>query len=128
MKEEVVADEEYLGQFLVVIGHHDVLCRSLGQSHEHVDVLHTSEGFLPQLQLICHVQLSKSCLEMSLKGLGFIQIDGVHLRTVFVGILDVVPEEFAKSSELGLPRVSQAEVERLMCGALIHNLETGVVL
>lgn len=63
-----------------------------------------------------------------MKGLGFIQIDGVHLRTVFVGILDVVPEEFAKSSELGLPRVSQAEVERLMCGALIHNLETGVVL
>ena len=128
MEEEVVADEEDLGQFLVVVGHHDILCRSLGQSHEHVNILDTSESLLPQLQLVCDVQLSKPGLEMSLQGLGLIEIDGVHLGAVFVSVLDVIAEEFAESSELSLPRVSQAEVEGLMSGALIHDLETGVVL
>lgn len=39
----------------------------------------------------------------------------------------MIPQKFAKSSELGFTSVFQAKLKRLQGGALIHNLETGVV-
>jgi len=40
----------------------------------------------------------------------------------------MISEKFAKPSELGLSRISQAEIKGLMCGGLVHDLESRIVL
>ena len=80
MEEEVVGHEKDLGELLEVICHHSVLRWSLGQSEKHVDIFNTPESFLPELQLVGNIELSKSCLEMSLQGIRLIEVDRMHLR------------------------------------------------
>lgn len=65
---------------------------------------------------------------MSLEGLGLVQVNGVHLRTVFMGVLNMVSQQLTQSSKLSLSRVMQAEIESLMSGRLVHDLQPGVVL
>ena len=45
-----------------------------------MDIFDTPEGFLPQLQLVGNVQLSEAGLEMSLQGIGLVEVDRMHLR------------------------------------------------
>lgn len=127
MEEVVLANEENSGELLVVVGHHDVLGRALAEVQQSVDVLNTSESLLPQFQFDGNVKLLEASLKMTLQGVGVAQVDGVHLRRVLGGGLDMVSEKLAESSELGLSGVLQTEVEGLHGSALVKDLETSIV-
>jgi hypothetical protein len=123
----VLADEEDSGELLVVVGHHDVLGGSLAEVQQGVDVLNTSESLLPELELDGNVKLLETGLKVSLKSVWVAQVDGVHLRRVLGRGLDMVAEQLAETSELGLASVLEAEVEGLGSGALVEDLQTGIV-
>ena len=93
-----------------------------------MDILDTAESLLPELQLDGNVELLEAGVKVTLQGVGVTQVDGVHLSRVLGGILDVVPEELTKTTELGLTGVLETELEGLQGGGLVHNLETGIVL
>lgn len=59
---------------------------------------------------------------MSLKSLRLVQVDSMHLRTVLVGVLNMVPQKLAQSAEFSLSGVVQAEIEGLVSGGLVHDL------
>lgn len=128
MEEVVLADEEDTGKLLEVVGHHDVLGGTLAQAEQGVGVLDTLEGLLPQLKLDGDVELLEAGVQVSLQGVGVAQVDGVHLGLVLGGILEMVAEQLAQSSELGLSGVAKTELEGLVGGGLIHDLESGIVL
>ena len=44
-----------------------------------MDILYTSEGLLPELELDCYIQLLETGLKMALKGVRVVQVDSVHL-------------------------------------------------
>lgn len=127
MEEVVLADKENSGKLLVVVGHHDILGRSLAKVKESVDVLNTSESLLPELELDSDVKLLEAGLKMSLKSIRVAQVDGVHLRRVLGGGLDMVAEQLTETAELGLASVLEAEVESLSSGALVEDLEASIV-
>lgn len=127
MEEIVLADEEDSGELLVVVGHHDVLGGPLAEVEQGVDVLNASESLLPELELNGNVELLETGLKVSLKGVWVAQVDGMHLRRVLGRGLDMVAEQLAETSELGLASVLEAEVKGLGSGALVEDLQTGVV-
>lgn len=124
----VLADEEDTGKLLEVVGHHDVLSRTLAQGKKSVGVLDRLEGLLPQLELNSNVELLEASVEMALKSVGVAEVDGVHLGRVLGGILEMVAEQLAQSAEFGLAGVTETELEGLEGDGLVHNLESGVVL
>lgn len=128
VEEIVLADQEDTGELLVVVGHHDVLGWPLAEVQQGVDVLNAAETLLPQFELDGNVQLLEASVQVALESIWITQVDRIHLRGVFGGILNVVPEEFAEATELGLAGVLQAELEGLEGGSLVHNLETRIVL
>jgi hypothetical protein len=128
VEEVVLANKENAGELLVVVGHHDVLGGALAEVQQSVDVLNAAESLLPQLQLNGDVQLLEAGVKVTLQGVGVAQVDGVHLRRVLGGILDVVAQELTQAAELGLAGVLLAELEGLQGSRLVHNLETGIVL
>lgn len=65
---------------------------------------------------------------MALKGVWVGEVDGVHLRGEFRGVLQMVPQQFAESAELSLTGVLGAELESLMGSGLVHNFQLGVIL
>jgi hypothetical protein len=127
MEQMVAAHKEDSSQFLVVVGHHDVLGRSLAEVEKSVDILDTAESLLPELEFNSDVKLLETSLKMSLQGVGVAQVDGVHLRRILGGSLDMVAEQLAKTAELGLAGVLEAEVKGLGSGALVKDLETSIV-
>ena len=79
MEEVVFADKEYASELLIIVGHHNVLCRPLAEAQERVDIFNAPESFLPQLEFYGHVQLLESGVEMTLQGIRVAEIDSVHL-------------------------------------------------
>lgn len=128
VEEVIFTDEEDGGKLFVVVGHHDVLGGALAEAQQGVDILNAAESLLPQLQLNGNIQLLETGVEVTLQGVGITQVDGVHLRRVFGGILNVVAEKLAETAEFGLASVLLAELEGLQSSRLIHNLEASIVL
>ena len=60
-----------------------------------MDVFDAAESFLPQFKLDGDIELVESSVEMSLQSVRVIEIDGMHLRGVLGGILDVVSQKLA---------------------------------
>jgi hypothetical protein len=52
----------------------------------------------------------------------------MHLSGVFGGILNVVSEKFAQTTELGLTGILETELECLEGSSLIHDFQTSIVL
>ena len=52
----------------------------------------------------------------------------MHLGRELGGVLQVVAEQLAETAELGLAGILGAELEGLVGGRLVHELQTGVVL
>lgn len=127
VEEEVLGDEEDTGKLLVVVGHHNWLWWALAQVEESVDILDRAESLLPELELDSDVQLLEAGVEMPLKSIGVVEVDGVHLGRVLGRILDVVAEKLAEAAELSLPGVLQAKVESLKGGLLVHDLKARIV-
>lgn len=92
-----------------------------------MNVFDAAEGFLPQLELNGNVELLETSLEMTLKSIGVAQVDGVHLRGVLGSSLDMVSQKLAKTAELGLSGILEAEIESLHGSALVKNFETSIV-
>ena len=86
----VFTDQEDTGQFLVVVGHHYVLRRTLAEVEQCVDILNTSESLLPKLKFNSDIQLLKTCLKMTLQSIGIVKVDGMHLSRVLRSSLDVI--------------------------------------
>lgn len=128
MEKEVVTDHEDSGQLLEVVSHHDWLGRALAQAKQSMDVLDAAEGLLPEFELNSDIQLLEASVEVTLKSLRVREVDGMHLRGELSSILQVIAKKFAKSSELGLAGVLGAELESLVRGRLVHDLEPSVVL
>ena len=127
MEEMVTTDKEDSSQLLVVVGHHDILRRSLAEVEKSMDILNTAESLLPELEFNGDVKLLETSLKMSLQSVGIAQVDGVHLSRVLGGGLDMVAEQLAETAELGLAGVLEAEVKGLCGGALVKDLEASVV-
>ncbi|GKT43894.1 uncharacterized protein ColSpa_04075 [Colletotrichum spaethianum] len=123
----VLTDEEDTRELLVVVGHHDVLGGTLAEVEQSVDILNGAESLLPELELNGNVELLETSLQVTLEGVGIAQVDGVHLSRVLGSGLDMVAQQLAKSAELSLSGVLQAEVEGLHGRALVEDLETGIV-
>lgn len=128
VEEVIFTDEEDGGKLFVVVGHHDVLGRALAEAQQGVNVLNAAESLLPQLKLDSDIQLLEAGVEVTLQSVGIAKVDGMHLRRVFGGILDVITEKLAETTELGLAGVLLAELEGLQSSRLIHNLEASIVL
>lgn len=79
-----------------------------------MDVLDGSEGFLPELEIDGRVELLESSLEVSSEDVGIREVDGVGLVGVLVDGGEVLSDDFAESSELGLSSVEDAELEGLV--------------
>jgi len=127
VKEVVLADKENSGKLLVVVGHHDILGRSLAEAKKSMNILDTSESLLPELELYSDIELLETCLKVSLESVGVAQVDGVHLRGVLGSGLHMVSEELAEAAELGLASVLETKVKSLGSGALVEDLETSIV-
>jgi hypothetical protein len=127
VEEVVLADKENSGKLLVVVGHHNILGRSLAEAKKSVNVLDTSESLLPELELYSDIELLETCLKVSLESVRVAQIDGVHLRGVLGSGLHMVSEELAEATELGLASVLETKVKCLGGGALVEDLETSIV-
>ena len=91
-------------------------------------ILDTLESLLPELELDGYVELLESRVQMSLQRVRVAKVDGVHLRLVFGGILEMVTEKLTQSAKLGLSGVTETELEGLVGGRLVHDLEAGIVL
>lgn len=128
MEKVVLTDEEDTGKLLEVVGHHDVLSRTLAQGKKGVGVLNGLEGLLPQLELDSNIELLETGVEMALKSVGVAEVDSVHLGRVLGGILEMVTEQLAQSAEFGLAGVTETELEGLEGDGLVHDLKSGVVL
>lgn len=128
VEQVVLTDQENAGKLLKVVGHHDVLGWALAQAEQGVDVLDTSESLLPKLQLDCNVELLEASVQVALQSVGVGEVDGVHLGGEFGSILQVVSQKLAETAELGLAGILGAELEGLVSGRLVHQLEAGVVL
>ena len=127
MEQVVLADQENSCKLFVVVCHHDVLWWTLAKVKKSMDILDTAESLLPELELNSDIQLLKSSLQMTLECIWVAEIDGVHLCGVLGRSLNVVSEEFTKSSELSLSSVLLTELEGLSSSALIHDLETCII-
>ncbi|MCV5085019.1 hypothetical protein OFB78_30950, partial [Escherichia coli] len=66
-----------------------------------MDIRNTAESLLPELELTGDVELLETGLKVTLKSIGVVQVDGVHLGRVLGGGLDMVAEKLAEAAELG---------------------------
>ena len=114
MKQVVFADQENACEFLVVVGHHSRSWGLLGHRKQIVDIFHGAEGFLPELKFDRSVKLSEASVKMMLKGFRVSKVDRMSLVGVFGNVGKVQAERFAKTAELDLTLVLQAELERLL--------------
>lgn len=73
-----------------VPNHHGILSRPLRQAEQRMNILHTSESLLVQLELYGDVELLKSQFQMPLKRVRIREVDCVELALVFCGTLDRV--------------------------------------
>jgi hypothetical protein len=128
VEEVVLAYEEDAGKLLIVVGHHDILRRTLAKTEKCVDVFNAAESFLPKLKLYGNVELLEAGIEMSLKSIGVVEIDGVHLRRVLGSIRQMITKKLAQSAKLGLAGILLTELEGLEGSGLIHDLEASIVL
>ena len=128
MEQVVLRNQENASELLEVVGHHDVLGRTLGQAEKSVNVLDTLEGLLPELELDSNVELQETGVKVALESLRLAKVNGVDLLGVLGSVLQVVAEQLTETSELSLTGVLLAEVEGLVSGGLVHDLKTGVVL
>ena len=107
---------EHPRQLLVIVGHHRGLLSLLGSrvGEETLDVLDGSEGFLPEFEVDGRVELLESSLEVSSEDVRVREVDGVGLVGVLVDGGEILSNDFAESSELGLSSVKDAELEGLV--------------
>ena len=120
---------EHSGELLVVVCHHGrllgLLARRVGE--QSLDVLDGSERLLPELELDGRVELLEPGLEVSGEHVRVGEVDGVGLVGVLVDGGEVLSDDLAQSSELGLSGVLDAELERLVDDRLVDDLESGRV-
>lgn len=93
-----------------------------------MDIFNTAECFLPEFKFISHVQLAETGFQMALQGIRLVQVDSMHLRRIFCGVLNMVAQKLTKSAKLSLSGVLEAEIKGLVSSALVHDLESSVVL
>ena len=127
MEEIVLADEENPGKLLVVVCHHDVLGRLLAVGEERVDIFDAAEGLLPEFEFHGNVELLEAGFQVTLQGLRLAEVDGMRLRRVLGGGLNMVAKQLAQAAELGLPGVLEAEVEGLAGRVLVEQLQASIV-
>lgn len=103
-------------QLLVVVGHHrgllSLLARGVGE--QTLDVLDGAEGLLPELEIDGRVELLEPGLQVSGEDVGVREVDGIGLVGVLVDGSEVLSDDLAESSELGLSSVLNAELEGLV--------------
>ena len=114
MEQRIPTRQENTRELLVVVGHHRGTGRLLGHGEEVVDILDGAEGFLPELKFDRGVELSKASIKMMLKSFRVSKVDRMSLVGVFGDVGKVQAERFAKTAELDLTLVLQAELESLL--------------
>ena len=114
MIQSVSAHQEDPGQFFVIVGHHGGSKGLLRHGQKVVHVFDGAEGFLPELKFDRSVKLSEASIKMMLKGFRVSKGDRMSLVGVFGDVGKVQAERFAKTAELDLTLVLQAELESLL--------------
>mmetsp|Transcript_62657 Transcript_62657/g.110602 ORF Transcript_62657/g.110602 Transcript_62657/m.110602 type:complete len:646 (-) Transcript_62657:277-2214(-) len=114
---------------LVVVCHHQLgLGGLLAGHHDGVNVLHSAETFVPQLQSGGAFQLSKAGLQVELHRLGGPLPLGADSRSGSGGLLQVGQlhaKGIAESLELQHTVVLQTELERLLAERVVSLLQLG---
>lgn len=121
---------EHLGQLFVVVDHHGRLEGLLGGGvdEQTLDVLDGPESLLPELKVDGRVELLESDLEESGKNVGLGEVDRVLLMGVFVNGGEILSDDLAKSSELGLSSVLDAEGESSLDDVLLDGKRVWIVV
>ena len=109
MEKVVLGHPEDLGQLLVVRRHHRRLRRLLGHRDEPVDVLDRAVGLLPEVELGGGLQLREPRGQVQLEALGRVEIDVLRLGCVLGDVGEVVPQDLAEPSELGVALVPEKD-------------------
>lgn len=122
VEEVVLADAEDLDHLLVEAGHHAGLGSALAHADETVDVLGGAEGLLPELELDSSVELLEASVEVSLEGVGVVEVDRVRLVRVLLGRSEVGAEGLREATKLGLALVGEAEGESLVRNGLFGEV------
>lgn len=118
VEEEVLTDGEDLGHFVVEGCHHLSLGGTLRHAEKGVDILGSSEGFLPKFELDSGVELLETGIEVTLECIGVVEVDRVSLVSVLLGRGKVRSEGFGESTEFGFALVGEAELESVLRNGL----------
>lgn len=86
-----------------------------------MDVLGGAESLLPELELDGSVELLEASVEVTLEGVGIVEIDRVRLVRVLLRRSEVGAESLRKATELGLALVGEAEGESLVRDGLLRE-------
>lgn len=90
-----------------------------------MDVLHSLEGFLPQLHLDGTVQLNQASVKMHGLGLRVVQIDGTLLVLMLMDVAQMHAQIVTQLAEFRFSGVLQAELEGCEAQLIITTHEQG---
>jgi hypothetical protein len=79
-----------------------------------VDIFHRTERLLPEFKLHGGIELRKACVEIMLKRIGILEIDGMRLVRVLCNVGKVETQSLAKTPKFDLALVFETKLKGLL--------------